>query len=135
MHERTISRPHLLRRRISPPAPYAEIMLRSPAREIAARGFCMPSCRTYHVKIDRGGGDERAAALADMVRVARPGSRVGIAEPMCLPSPIPAKTAALDARGDLRFQQCFRTVAWNAALFERCGLRVVEASYFPEARR
>jgi SAM-dependent methyltransferase len=82
-----------------------------------------------------GCGDERAAALTEMVRVARPGARVGIAEPMCLPAPIPVEIAALDERGDLRFQQCFRTVAWNEALFERCGLTVVEASYFPEARR
>ncbi len=81
------------------------------------------------------GGDERPAALAEMVRVARPGARVGIAEPMCLPVPIPAEIAALDEQGDLRFQQCFRTVAWNTALFERGGLRVVEEYYFPEARR
>jgi len=81
------------------------------------------------------GGDERPAALAEMVRVARPGARVGIAEPMCLPAPIPAEIAALDERGGLRFQRCFRTVAWNEALFERCGLRVIEAYYFPEARR
>jgi SAM-dependent methyltransferase len=80
-------------------------------------------------------GDERPAALAEMVRVARPGARIGIAEPMCLPVAIPAEVAELDERGDLRFQQCFRTVAWNEALFERCGLRVVRGYYFPEARR
>jgi SAM-dependent methyltransferase len=80
-------------------------------------------------------GDERPAALAEMMRVARPGARIGIAEPMCLPVAIPAEIAELDERGDLRFQQCFRTVAWNETLFERCGLRVVRGYYFPEARR
>jgi SAM-dependent methyltransferase len=80
-------------------------------------------------------GDERPGALAEMVRVARPGTRIGIAEPMCLPAAIPAEIAELDERGDLRFQQCFRTVAWNEALFERCGLKVVCGYYFPEARR
>jgi SAM-dependent methyltransferase len=78
-------------------------------------------------------GDERPAALAEMVRVARPGARVGIAEPMCLPVPIPPEIAEIDERGRLRFQRCFRTVAWNRDLFMRTGLLVVEASYFPEA--
>ena len=32
--------------------------------------------------------DHRQAALAQMVRVAKPGARIGIAEPMCLPAPI-----------------------------------------------
>ena len=80
-------------------------------------------------------GDERRAALAEMVRVARPGARVGIAEPMCLPAAIPAEIAELDERGHLRFQEFFRTVAWNRALFEDCGLRVTEGYYFPDARR
>jgi SAM-dependent methyltransferase len=79
--------------------------------------------------------DDRPAALAEMVRVARPGARVGIAEPMCLPVPIPPEIAELDERGGLRFQQCFRSVKWNRDLFTRAGLLVIDASYFPEARR
>ena len=79
-------------------------------------------------------GDERPAALAEMVRVARPGTRVGIAEPMCVPAPIPPEIAELDERGGLRFQQCFRTVEWNRDLFTRAGLLVTQAVYFPEAR-
>jgi hypothetical protein len=59
---------------------------------------------------------------------------VGIAEPMCLPAPIPPEIAELDERGRLRFQQCFRTVAWNRDLFTRTGLLVTQACYFPEAR-
>jgi ubiquinone/menaquinone biosynthesis C-methylase UbiE len=35
-------------------------------------------------------GEERPQALAQMVRVAKRGARVGVAEPMCLPIPIPA---------------------------------------------
>jgi SAM-dependent methyltransferase len=80
-------------------------------------------------------GDDRPAALAEMVRVARPGARVGIAEPMCLPAPMPPEIAELDERGGLRFQQYFRTVEWNRDLFTRAGLLVIEASYFPEARQ
>jgi SAM-dependent methyltransferase len=79
--------------------------------------------------------DERPAALAEMVRVARRGARIGIAEPMCLPNPVPPEIAQLDERGGLRFQQCFRTVPWNEGLFARCGLRPVEGYYFPEARQ
>jgi hypothetical protein len=78
-------------------------------------------------------GDDRPAALAAMVRVARPGARVGIAEPMCLPAPMPPEIAELDERGGLRFQQYFRTVEWNRDLFTRAGLLVIEASYFPRS--
>lgn len=73
--------------------------------------------------------DDRPAALAEMVRVARPGARVGIAEPMCLPALIPPEIAALDERGELRFQHCFRTVEWNRDLFTQAGLAVTGASY------
>lgn len=79
--------------------------------------------------------DDRPAALAEMVRVARPGARVGIAEPMCLPALIPPEIAALDERGELRFQHCFRTVEWNRDLFTQAGLAVTGAYYFPDARR
>jgi hypothetical protein len=80
-------------------------------------------------------GDDRPAALAEMVRVARPGARVGIAEPMCLPAPMPPEIAELDERGGLCFQQCFRTVEWNCDLFTRAGLLVTHAFYFAEARQ
>lgn len=78
---------------------------------------------------------DREGALREMIRVARPGARIGIAEPMCLPDPIPPELAELDERGTLRFQQCFRSMNWNRDLFERAGLRIVESYYFPEARQ
>jgi hypothetical protein len=43
-------------------------------------------------------GGERPQALAQMVRVARPGARTGIAEPMCLPGPVPPEVLELDRR-------------------------------------
>lgn len=80
-------------------------------------------------------GDDRPGALAEMARVARPGARIGITEPMCLPAPILPEVADLDERGKLRFQHCFRTVDWNRDLFTRAGLTVTQGYYFPEARR
>lgn len=80
-------------------------------------------------------GDECPEALAEMVRVARPGARVGIAEPICLPTSVPPEIAALDERGELGFQHFFRTVDWNRDLFTRAGLTVIQAFYFPQARR
>ena len=83
-------------------------------------------------------GDGRPAALAQMARVTRPGGRVGIAEPMCLPAPMPREVAELDARchgSKPGFRDSFRTVDWNRALFERHGLTVADADayYFPDA--
>lgn len=80
--------------------------------------------------------EDRATALAQMVRVAKPGARVGIAEPMCLPAPIPVRLRELDrvrfpdGRG---FELHFRSVDWNAQLFEQNGLTVTERSYFSDA--
>lgn len=79
-------------------------------------------------------GDERPQALAQMVRVARPGARIGIAEPMCHPIPIPPEVAELD-RGEPSFRHCFRTVDWNRDLVARAGLAVTESYYFPDAYR
>jgi ubiquinone/menaquinone biosynthesis C-methylase UbiE len=82
--------------------------------------------------------EDRAAALAQMVRVAKPGARIGIAEPMCLPAPIPEAVRGLDrvrfpdGRG---FEFHFRSVDWNAELFEQAGLSVIERQYFPEAAK
>src|SRR5712692_8742868 len=39
--------------------------------------------------------DERETALAEMVRVAKPGARIGIAEPMCSTAQIPPEVADL----------------------------------------
>jgi len=81
-------------------------------------------------------GQDRAEALAQMVRVAKRGARIGIAEPMCLPIPIPDDIRALDrarftdGRG---FEFHFRSLDWNAELFEQAGLTVIERSYFPKA--
>ena len=77
--------------------------------------------------------DDRANALAEMMRVAKVGARVGIAEPMCMPMPIPPDVAELDRAGNLTFEHHFRSVEWNAELFQATGLKVVEGSYFPNA--
>ncbi|NKB67720.1 MAG: methyltransferase domain-containing protein [Candidatus Latescibacteria bacterium] len=78
-------------------------------------------------------GDDRQAALAQMIRVAKPGASIGIAEPMCLPTQIPKKVAELDKAHNLRFQHFFRTVQWNCDLFLENGLEISRKSYFPEA--
>ena len=77
--------------------------------------------------------DDRPNALAEMVRVAKIGARVGIAEPMCMPVPIPPDLAQLDRAGNLTFEHDFRSVEWNAELFRETGLEVVEQSHFPNA--
>ena len=79
-------------------------------------------------------GDERPKALAEMVRVARAGAAVGIAEPMCLPGDMPPDLRALDDE-TLRFEYYFRTVDWARQLFERSGLRVSAAAYFADGYR
>jgi SAM-dependent methyltransferase len=78
-------------------------------------------------------GDDRPSALAEMVRVAKVGARLGIAEPMCMPVPIPPDVAELDRAGNLTFEHHFRSAEWNAELFRGTGLKVVEQSYFPDA--
>jgi ubiquinone/menaquinone biosynthesis C-methylase UbiE len=40
--------------------------------------------------------DERQQALQEMIRVTKKGSRIGIAEPMCLQERLPADLADLD---------------------------------------
>ena len=94
---------------------------------------------TFHAVISVGSfemiGDERPQALAEMVRVARPGARVGIAEPMCLARAIPPEVAELDKAGAHGFERHFRTVGWNAKLFEDAGLTVTERIYFLDAWR
>jgi len=78
-------------------------------------------------------GADRPRALAEMVRVARPGAGVGIAEPMCLPDDMPDGTRALDRALGLGFETLFRTVEWNRALFAAAGLDVSDARYFADA--
>ena len=78
-------------------------------------------------------GEERPNALEQMVRVAKRGARVGVAEPMCLPVPIPSDLRELDRA---RFSDGrgvgshFRSVDWTAELFERRGSRRGRASEF-----
>ena len=82
-------------------------------------------------------GDERPEALEQLVRVATPGARIGIAEPMCLPGPVPPDVLELDRRYKQGkwSEYYFRTVDWNRALFARHGLAVArsDAFYFPDA--
>jgi ubiquinone/menaquinone biosynthesis C-methylase UbiE len=78
-------------------------------------------------------GDDRPQALAQMIRVTKPGGYIGIAEPMCHPVPISSDIAELDRQHNLDFQYYFRTIDWNCDLFKRSGLVVTYQSYFPEA--
>ncbi|MBO9609916.1 MAG: class I SAM-dependent methyltransferase [Paenibacillaceae bacterium] len=78
-------------------------------------------------------GDERPLALSEMVRVAKPGARIGIAEPMCQPVPMPAELAVLDNEYNMGFQACFKTLDWNCDLFTSQGLSITESYYFDEA--
>ena len=91
-------------------------------------------------------GPDRLQALEQMVRVAKRGARIGIAEPMCLPVPIPTDLRELDRAQaeDQRqnshleensFEYHFRSTDWNAELFAQTGLAVIESSYFPEAQK
>jgi ubiquinone/menaquinone biosynthesis C-methylase UbiE len=79
-------------------------------------------------------GDDRPKALAEMVRVARVGAHIGIAEAMSRMDEIPADLAELDEKHNLQFQHCFRSLAWSRNLFSSSGLRVTEAKYFDESR-
>ncbi len=76
-------------------------------------------------------GEERPQALSEMIRVAKKGARIGIAEPMCLPGPIPADIPDSDIKRS--FQQCFSTLTWNCDLFAGQGLKIVDRYYFDEA--
>ena len=79
-------------------------------------------------------GDERPQALEQMARVARPGACVAIAEPMCLPVPIPPEVLDLDRRAGTRWcDYYFRTAEWNQELFKRHGMSVTRLLYFPDA--
>ncbi|MBD2864001.1 class I SAM-dependent methyltransferase [Paenibacillus oceani] len=78
-------------------------------------------------------GDERPLALSEMVRVAKPGARIGIAEPMCQPIPMPAELVELDNQFSLGFQACFKTLDWNCNLFAGQGLPITDSYYFDEA--
>src|ERR671932_22440 len=77
-------------------------------------------------------GDERPQALEQIGRVAKPGARIGIAEPMCLPGPVPPDVLELDRRHKQGkwSEYYFRTVNWNRALFERHGLAVAESGAY-----
>jgi hypothetical protein len=66
-----------------------------------------------------------------MIRVAKIGARIGIAEPMCLPGPIPADIP--DSNTKRSFQECFATLSWNCELFSGQGLKIVDKYYFDEA--
>lgn len=79
-------------------------------------------------------GDERPQALAELVRVAKIGAMIGIAEPMCRTEIAPREIAVLDEENDLDFQKCFRTVDWYSILFQSQGLTVTDALYFSESR-
>lgn len=80
-------------------------------------------------------GDERPQALSEIVRVAKIGAMIGIAEPMCRSDTAPRDLEALDEKHGLEFQKYFRTVDWCLNLFQSNGLIVTEARYFSESRK
>lgn len=79
-------------------------------------------------------GDERPQALTELMRVARRGAAIGIAEPMSLHERMPEDLAALDSAHGLGFEKSFRTLEWNANLFQSHGLALRTSQHFPEAR-
>lgn len=79
-------------------------------------------------------GDERPQALAEVLRVLRPGAAFGIAEPMCQEVPMPNDLAALDTAHDLGFEKAFRSVEWNRQLLQSHGLTIRASQYFAESR-
>jgi SAM-dependent methyltransferase len=78
-------------------------------------------------------GDERPTALREIIRVARPGARIGIAEPMRLDQAMPAEMKQLDEEHELGFEQCFSTLQWNMNLFADAGMSFIHGTYFSEA--
>jgi ubiquinone/menaquinone biosynthesis C-methylase UbiE len=70
-------------------------------------------------------GEERPLALSEMIRVAKKGARIGIAEPMCMPDPMP--TDIPDSVIKRSFQKCFSTLSWNCDLFSNHGLKIVDS--------
>lgn len=78
-------------------------------------------------------GEERPLALSEMIRVAKKGARIGIAEPMCLPGPIPDDIP--DSKIKTSFEKCFSTLQWNCDLFTNQGLKLIESYYFEDAFR
>ena len=79
-------------------------------------------------------GDDRMLALREMVRVARHGALIGIAEPMCRSNTLPSDLRDLDQSGNRQFEASFRTLDWNKALFRQQGLTIVRGETFPESR-
>lgn len=77
-------------------------------------------------------GEERPQALQEMIRVARPGACIGIAEPMCHPV-MPDDLIKLDEEHNLQFRNSFRTLDWNRKLFVDHGLTIAQSRYFPGA--
>jgi ubiquinone/menaquinone biosynthesis C-methylase UbiE len=78
-------------------------------------------------------GDERPLALSEMIRVAKTGAQIGIAEPMCLPGIMPDDLAALDSQFNLGYQECFLTLDWNCDLFTKQGIAITKSYYFEQA--
>lgn len=78
-------------------------------------------------------GDDRPQALSEMIRVARPGARIGIAEPMCLAETVPYDVDDNFLETMKGYKHCFRTLEWNRKLFEQYGLKVTASYYFSDA--
>lgn len=104
------------------------------ALKTMAQSMPFTSC-TFDAVISIGSfemiANDRPVALTEMIRVAKSGARIGIAEPMCLPGPIPADIP--DSETKRSFQECFATLNWNCELFSDHGLKIVDNYYFDEA--
>jgi ubiquinone/menaquinone biosynthesis C-methylase UbiE len=74
--------------------------------------------------------DERPQALQEMVRVARRGARVGIAEPMALQETLPSDLSSIEYF--INSKDYFKTVNWNCDLFRQAGLTITDHYYFEE---
>jgi diamine N-acetyltransferase len=78
-------------------------------------------------------GEDRPQALVEMIRVARPGARIGIAEPMCLVENVPYDVNEKLKETMKGFKECYRTLDWNSNLFQQHGLKITEKYYFSDA--
>jgi cyclopropane fatty-acyl-phospholipid synthase-like methyltransferase len=79
------------------------------------------------------GEDRYRECLAEILRVLRPGGRLGLAEPMHRPVELPEDLAPLVSVGPASFRDCLVTVEATVAACQAAGFQVLEADHAPDA--